>query len=63
MFHNGNHWTDALYRIRIAAPESLQAIKNFVEEDVETARYYPEDQNYLLEFEEKVAHDEVILST
>ena len=42
--------------------DSLKAIKDFAGEDVEKARYYPEDQNYLLEFEEKVVHYEVIVS-
>ena len=40
--------------------ESLEAIKRFAGEDVEKARYYPEDQDILLEFEEKVIHYEVM---
>lgn len=43
--------------------DSIEAIKEFAGEDIEKARYYPEDQDYLLEFEEKVAHYEVIVST
>lgn len=43
--------------------DSVEAIKRFAGEDFEKARYYPEDENYLLEFEEKVAHYEVISST
>jgi len=39
--------------------ESLEVIKHFVGEDIETAKYYPEDEGFLLEFEEKVAHHEV----
>jgi len=42
--------------------DSLEAIKDFAGEDVEKARYYPEDQDYLLAFEERVAHYEVIVS-
>lgn len=42
--------------------ESVEAIKRFAGEDFEKARYYPEDQNYLLEFEENVVHYEVIYS-
>ena len=42
--------------------DSLEAIKNFAGENVEKARYYPEDQDFLLEFEEKVNHYEVLLS-
>ena len=43
--------------------DSVDAIKKFAGEDYEKARYYPEDQDFLLEFEEKVVHYEVISST
>ncbi len=43
--------------------ESVEAIKKFAGEEYEKARYYPEDQNFLLEFEEKVIHYEVVSST
>jgi heme-degrading monooxygenase HmoA len=43
--------------------ESVEAIKKFAGEEYEKARYYPEDQNFLLEFEEKVVHYEVVSST
>jgi heme-degrading monooxygenase HmoA len=39
--------------------ENLDSIKNFAENDFEKAKYYPEDDNFLLEFEEKVQHYEV----
>lgn len=39
--------------------ESWEVIKNFAGEDIEKAKYYPEDKQFLLEFEEKVAHFEV----
>ena len=39
--------------------ENLEVIKNFAGEDYEKAKYYPEDDKYLLEFEEKVQHYEV----
>ena len=39
--------------------ESLEAVKNFAGEDYEKAKYYPEDKDFLLEFEEKVEHYEV----
>ncbi|WP_154785117.1 MULTISPECIES: antibiotic biosynthesis monooxygenase [unclassified Flavobacterium] len=39
--------------------ENLEVIKNFAGEDFEKAKYYPEDRNFLLEFEEKVEHFEV----
>ena len=39
--------------------ENLEVIKNFTGEDYEKAKYYPEDETFLLEFEEKVTHYEV----
>ena len=38
----------------------LDSIKAFAGEDVETAKYYPEDKDFLLEFEPKVVHYEVV---
>jgi len=38
--------------------ESLDHIEAFAGEDLEKARYYPEDKDFLLEFEEKVIHCE-----
>ena len=40
--------------------ESLDAIRAFTGEDVEAAKYYPEDQDFLLEFEPTVVHYEVV---
>lgn len=39
--------------------ENLEIIKQFAGEDYEKAKYYPEDKNFLLEFEDKVIHHEV----
>jgi heme-degrading monooxygenase HmoA len=39
--------------------ENVEVIKNFAGEDFEKAKYYPQDNNFLLEFEEKVQHHEV----
>ena len=39
--------------------ENIEVIKNFAGNDYETAKYYPEDKEYLLDFEEKVTHYEV----
>ncbi len=39
--------------------ENLEVIKHFAGDDYEIAKYYPKDQDYLLEFEEKVQHFEV----
>lgn len=38
--------------------ESREAIAQFAGDDIETARYYPEDEKYLLEFNETVEHYE-----
>jgi len=38
--------------------ESIESIKGFAGEEYEKARYYPEDKNYLLEFEPTVIHCE-----
>ncbi len=53
MSENAGHFT------LITFWENLEVIKNFAGEDVEKAKYYPEDENFLLEFEEKVVHYEV----
>lgn len=40
--------------------ENVEAIKAFAGEDFEKAKYYPEDQSFLLEFEPTVTHYEVV---
>jgi heme-degrading monooxygenase HmoA len=40
--------------------ENLEAIKGFAGKDVEMAKYYPEDKDFLLEFEPAVVHYEVV---
>lgn len=39
--------------------ENMDVIRGFAGEDVEAARYYPEDHDFLLEFEPNVIHYEV----
>ena len=39
--------------------DDYDVIKNFAGNNIEEAKYYPEDKAYLLEFEEKVQHFEV----
>jgi heme-degrading monooxygenase HmoA len=39
--------------------ESLDAVKAFAGDDYETAVYYPEDDRYLVERDDKCAHYEV----
>jgi heme-degrading monooxygenase HmoA len=40
--------------------KDLESIKGFTGEDIERAVYYPEDQDFLLEFEPTVVHYEVV---
>ena len=40
--------------------DSVDAIRDFAGEDVEQARYYPDDDDYLLEREPFVTHYEVL---
>jgi len=40
--------------------ENMDVIKNFAGEDVEAAKYYSEDKEYLLEFEPTVVHYQVV---
>ena len=42
--------------------ENIEVIKNFAGQEFEKAKYYPEDDDFLLEFEEKVQHHEVFAS-
>jgi heme-degrading monooxygenase HmoA len=43
--------------------DSIESIKRFAGEDYEVARYYPEDDDYLLEREPTVTHGDVLLMT
>ena len=40
--------------------KDLDSIRGFAGEDLEKAKYYPEDKDYLLEFEPRVVHYEVV---
>ncbi|MEO1522255.1 MAG: antibiotic biosynthesis monooxygenase [Cyanobacteria bacterium J06633_2] len=40
--------------------ESLNVIREFIGDDINVAKYYPEDQNFLLEFEPTILHDDVV---
>jgi heme-degrading monooxygenase HmoA len=40
--------------------KDLESIKAFAGEEVERAKYYPEDKDFLLEFEPNVVHYEVV---
>ncbi len=51
---------DVTHFITLTFWESLDAIKGFAGDDVEMAKYYPEDKDFLLEFEPTVVHYEVV---
>jgi hypothetical protein len=40
--------------------ENVAAIRAFAGEDIEAAKYYPEDEGFLLEYEPRVVHYEVV---
>ncbi|MFL6259307.1 MAG: antibiotic biosynthesis monooxygenase family protein [Thermoanaerobaculia bacterium] len=66
----GNHGVHVLRRVEgevahfllITYWESVEAIRRFAGEDYERARYYPEDDGFLLEREPFVTHYEVLLA-
>lgn len=40
--------------------KDFESVKAFAGENVDTAKYYPEDQDFLIEFEPNVMHYEVV---
>jgi heme-degrading monooxygenase HmoA len=53
---------DATHFVFISVWDSMEAIRRFAGDDVERARYYPEDRAYLVELEPTVLHYEVLES-
>lgn len=51
---------DVTHFITLTFWDSLESIKGFAGEDVLKAKYYPEDSDFLLEFEPAVVHYEVV---
>jgi len=51
---------DITHFITLTFWEDMDSIKAFAGEDVEVAKYYPEDKDFLLEFEPHVIHYEVV---
>jgi heme-degrading monooxygenase HmoA len=41
--------------------ENLESIRSFAGDELEKAKYYPEDEHYLLEFEPTVIHCETFI--
>ncbi len=50
---------DRAHFLTLTLWESRAAIVAFAGENIDLAKYYPEDQNFLLEFERTVTHYEV----
>ncbi len=51
---------DVTHFITMTFWENLEVIKGFAGDNVEVAKYYPEDKEFLLEFEPTVVHYEVV---
>lgn len=51
---------DITHFITLSQWESLSVIQGFAGQDIEVAKYYPEDKDFLLEFEPTVVHYEVV---
>lgn len=53
---------DRAHFVLVSYWESLDAIRKYAGDDVEAAKYYPEDREYLIEIEPRVTHYEVLMS-
>lgn len=51
---------DVTHFITLTFWKDLDSIKGFAGDDLERPKYYPEDDQYLLEFEPTVVHYEVV---
>jgi heme-degrading monooxygenase HmoA len=51
---------DVAHFVTLTFWDSREAIKAFAGDDIERARYYPQDKRYLLEFEPTVMHYDVL---
>jgi len=51
---------DITHFITLTFWKDMDSIKAFAGEDAEVAKYYPEDKDFLLEFEPHVIHYEVV---
>ena len=54
------HEGEVTHFITLTFWESLDAIRAFAGQDAEIAKYYPEDAGFLLEYEPRVVHYEVV---
>ena len=53
------HEGGTMHFITLTFWQDLDSIRGFAGDDVEQAKYYPEDRDFLLEFEPRVVHYEV----
>ena len=53
---------DVTHFITLTFWKDLDSIRGFAGEDAEAAKYYPEDREFLLEFEPRVSHYSVAAS-
>jgi heme-degrading monooxygenase HmoA len=51
---------DVTHFITLTFWRDMESIKGFAGNDVEIAKYYPEDADFLLEYEPTVAHYEIV---
>ncbi|MGF1459416.1 MAG: antibiotic biosynthesis monooxygenase family protein [Leptolyngbyaceae cyanobacterium] len=51
---------DVTHFVTLSFWKNLEIIQAFAGEDAGVAKYYPEDDDFLLEFEPRVAHYEVV---
>jgi heme-degrading monooxygenase HmoA len=51
---------DVTHFVTLTFWDSMEAIRRFAGDDVAAAKYYPEDEDFLLEFEPIVTHYEVV---
>jgi len=51
---------DVTHFITLTFWENMESIKGFAGQDVDAAKYYSEDKDFLLEFEPTVVHYEVV---
>lgn len=54
------HEAEVAHFITMTFWESMDAIRRFASADVDLAKYYPEDAAFLLEYEPRVVHYEVV---
>lgn len=52
---------DIAHVVTLSFWDTIDSIADFAGDDITRARYYPEDERYLLEFPERVEHFDVLM--